>query len=55
MKTVAITRIKMPLSVSQSIGIYYFLRQAKIRVSIVFGPSRDFLVLRLVLKTVFNP
>ena len=51
MKTLAIIRIKMVISVAQTIGIFFSLRRVKkLVVSVVFVPSRDFLVLKLVLK-----
>ena len=51
MKTLAIIRIKIVVSVFRSIGIFFSLRQVKkLVVSVVFTPSRDFLFLKHVLK-----
>ena len=51
MKTLAIIRIKTVVSVFQSIGIFFSLRQVKKSVvSVVFTPSRHFLFLKHVLK-----
>ena len=48
MKTLVIIRIKMVVSVVQSIG-FFSLRQAKkLLVSVVFGPSHDFVVFKYV-------
>ena len=53
MKTLGIIRIKKVVSVVQSMGIYFSLRQVKKSVfSAVFALSRDFLVLK---KTVHTP
>ena len=53
MKTLPIIRIKMVVSIVQSIGPFFYLRQVKNAVvSVVFAPSCDYLVLKHVLKTV---
>ena len=50
-ETRPIIRIKMVASVVQSIGIFFLRLVKKSVVSVVFAPSRDFLVLEYVLKT----
>ena len=55
MRTFAIIRIKMVVSVVQSIGIFFSLKIKKSVVRFVFAPSRDLLVLKHVLKKVHTP
>ena len=50
MKTIPTFRIKMVVSVVQSIGIFFLLGRSKLVVSIVFALSRDIFLLKHVLK-----
>ena len=54
MKTLAIIRIKMVAPVVQSIGIFFSLEVKESIVSVISAPSRAFLFLNHVLKTVWS-
>ena len=50
MKTLVIIRKKMVVSVVQSMGIFFSEARKKSVVSVMFKPSRSFLVFRHILK-----
>ena len=47
-KTLVLIRIKMVVSVVQSIGFFSLRQTKKLLVSVVFGPSHDFVVFKYV-------